>query len=557
MTTARRFPRPALASDLGAGLNVALVSIPEGMAYALVAGVNPVYGLYTGMVTTIVAALTGTTSRLIVTLTNALALVAGEQLAALNPEDPARALFTLTFLVGICMSVLGLLRMGSVIRFVSKEVMTGFIFATALLIVLGQYKDLVGYESEAEGSKLVKAIDITRHMSSWDGGTVLAGLVSIAILVALKLSPLRRYGDVLIIVFATLLVALLGSEGIALVGDIAAVPSGIGALPMPVLPDFGMIPLLLGGAVAATVVGLSESSGVGAAYPNADGSRSNMSRDFLGQGLGNIAGSFFQALPACGSLSRTAINVSGGAQTRMSGVFSGLLMALVLVLFGSAAELIPLTGLAALLIVIGFEVMLRTGRELALAWRTSRANTFLAALVIAIGILEDLTMAIFAGVLLSLLAFAVRAATDVRVVELRPDDDGDWSERPVPSRFDPGSTAVLEVRGNLYFATVYSFDEILPEAGSLDGVTLILRVRDRQLQSLTGLSWLEGYAERVKAAGGRLALADVDKATLDVLRRTGAAEVIGPDNLFEAGDRIFGGTRAALASVRREASAGD
>ena len=130
--------RKTLGADLSAGLTVALVSIPEGMAYALVAGVNPVYGLYTGMVTTIVASLTASTSLLVVTLTNAMALVAGEQLARLSDDaDPIRALFTLSLLVGAIMFALGALKLGSVIRFVSREVMSGFVFATASLIVLG------------------------------------------------------------------------------------------------------------------------------------------------------------------------------------------------------------------------------------------------------------------------------------------------------------------------------------------------------------------------------------------------------------------------------------
>ena len=170
--------------DLGSGLTVALVSIPEGMVYAMVAGVDPVYGLYTGMVTTIVASLTGSTSLMVVTLTNALALVTGETLAGLGGDVDIRALFTLTLLVGVIMFVLGILKLGSIIRFVSREVMSGFIFATALLIVLGQYGELVGYESHLEGAnKLVKAIDITAHVGEWELYTTIVGVGSIVILV--------------------------------------------------------------------------------------------------------------------------------------------------------------------------------------------------------------------------------------------------------------------------------------------------------------------------------------------------------------------------------------
>lgn len=313
MLASPKFSRETLVSDLGAGLTVALVSIPEGMAYALVAGVNPIYGLYTGMLTTIVASLTASTSLVIVTLTNAMALVAGERLAGLSGDvDPIRALFTLTFLVGVIMFALGALKLGSVIRFVSREVMSGFIFATALLIILGQYKDLVGYASSLETNKLFKAVDITLHYSDWGRYAALVGFVSILILASLKRSPLKKWADIIIILLATLFMVLTRLEGVELVGDISKLPSGLAALPKPVLPDLRLIPALLGGAIAAAVVGLAEGSGIGAAFPNPDEARANMSQDFTGQGLANMAGSFFQGMPASASLSRTGVNVSGG-----------------------------------------------------------------------------------------------------------------------------------------------------------------------------------------------------------------------------------------------------
>jgi SulP family sulfate permease len=351
--------------DLGSGLTVALVSIPEGMVYAMVAGVDPVYGLYTGVITTIVASLTGSTSLMVVTLTNALALVTGETLAGLGGDVDIRALFTLTLLVGVIMFVLGFLKLGSIIRFVSREVMSGFIFATALLIVLGQYGELVGYESHLEGAnKLVKAIDITLHIGEWDLYTTMVGMGSILVLVLLKrIAAIEKYSDVLVILLSSIFVLIVGWSSVVLVGDIAEVPSGLEAVPKPVLPDLSLIPALLAGAVAAAVVGLAEGSGVGSAYPNPDGTKSNMSRDFTAQGLGNMLGSFFQAMPAGASLSRSGLNVSGGAKTRWAGVYSGILLLVTVILFGSYTELIPMAGLAGLLIVIGFGIMVRESRD--------------------------------------------------------------------------------------------------------------------------------------------------------------------------------------------------
>jgi SulP family sulfate permease len=543
--------RKTLGADLSAGLTVALVSIPEGMAYALVAGVNPVYGLYTGMVTTIVASLTASTSLLVVTLTNAMALVAGEQLARLSDDaDPIRALFTLSLLVGAIMFALGALKLGSVIRFVSREVMSGFVFATALLIILGQYKDLVGYASTLDTNKLFKAVDITLHAGGWNVPAAVVGFAAIVVLVLLKRSPVKKWADILIILLATLLVFLVGWEQVELVGDIAAVPSGLAALPKPALPDFSLIPALLQGAIAAAVVGLAESSGIGAAFPNPDGSRSNMSQDFASQGLANMAGSFFQGMPASGSLSRTGVNLSGGAKSRWAGAYSGLLLAVTLVLFGRYAELIPMTGLAALLIVIGFEVMLKEGRELAAAWKVSRLNTVVATITILVGVFVDLTAAIFAGVVLSLLLYAFVSAGQFKIVALARDAKGNWEEQSLPAQLAGNRATVAEIRGNAFFASVYSFDELLPVPDEASNAVVILRARDRLIESLTGLDWLEKYSARLQTAGGKLMLSGVDDGLMKTLEKTDAVERLGAENIFRAEPRLFASTEKALEAAQ-------
>ena len=542
-----KFSRETLRSDLGAGLTVALVSIPEGMAYALVAGVNPIYGLYTGMLTTIVASLTASTSLVIVTLTNAMALVAGERLAGLGAGvDPIRALFTLTFLVGVIMFALGALKLGSVDRFVSREVMSGFIFATALLIILGQYKDLVGYVSSWETNKLFKAVDITLHVGDWSMYATLVGFASILILVLLKRSPLKKWADILIILVATLFVVLTQLEGVELVGDISVLPSGFAVIPKPVLPDLRLIPTLIVGALAAAIVGLVEGSGIGAAYPNPDGSRSNMSRDFSGQGLANLAGSFFQAMPASASLSRTGVNVSGGAKSRWAGVYAGVLMAVILVLFGSYAELIPMPGLAAVLIVVGFEMMIKEARELVIAWKVSRMNTIVALITILVGVLEDLTIAIFTGTFLSLLLYTFVSAGQLKVVTLVRNKGGKWEERPVPEVLPANQATVIDIRGSIFFASVYSFDELLPRPNEARNAVVIIRVRDRRLASLTGLVWFKKYHDKMEAAGNHLMISGVSGVAMKSLEKAGALTYLGAENIFLAETQYFASTEKAL-----------
>jgi SulP family sulfate permease len=415
--------------------------------------------------------------------------------------------------------------------------------------VLGQYKDLVGYASPLETNKLFKAIDITRHAGSWSIPAALLGGGAIIVLFLLKRSPVRKWADILIIILATVFVVLTGWQEVELVGDISAVPSGLAALPRPVLPDLTLVPALLGGTVAAVVVGLAESSGAGAAYPNPDGSRSSMSGDFTGQGLGNIAGSFFQAMPAGGSLSRTGLNASGGGRTRWAGVYAGVLIAAVLVLFGRYAELIPMTGLAALLIVIGFEVMLKEGRELLEAWQISRLNTFVAVLVILFGVFTDLTRAIFAGVFLSLLLYAFVSADRFKIVVLRQDDRGEWEERPLPEQVPSNQATVVQLRGNAYFASVYSYDELLPTPEDLSKAVIVFRARERNIASLTGLDWFKQYAVKLRETGNLFMLSDVEPELMETLEKTAGVEIIGKENIFLAESELFASTKKALTAA--------
>ncbi|HET6443494.1 MAG TPA: SulP family inorganic anion transporter [candidate division Zixibacteria bacterium] len=534
--------RQSLVPDLSSGLTVALVSIPEGMAYALVAGVDPVYGLYTGMVTTIVAALTGSTSLMIVTLTNALALVAGDALAELDGSiDPITALFTLTFLVGIIMFLLGILRLGSVIRFVSMEVMSGFVFATALLIVLGQYDELVGYASTLEeANKLVKAIDITLNVGHWDLYTALLGVGSIMILLLMKrIRPIKKYADVLIIILAGLFVWIIGWTSVELVGDIANVPSGLSALPTPVLPDLSLLPVLMIPAIAAAVVGLAESSGVGAAYPNPDESSSNMSQDFTSQGLGNLIGSFFQAMPAGGSLSRTGINASGGAQSRWSGAFAGVLLAVVLVLFGNLTEYIPMTALAALLIVIGAEAMIKEGWRLREAWRVDKVATGAAIMTIIAAVFIDLVVAIIIGVFLSLLLYTIETVSQVRALRLIRRDDGRYEKAQIPEKLPSNEATVIMVQGNVFFASVYSYDDLVPDYRDTRNAVIISHMRGRETIDATTLEWYEKIVTKLKASGNLLMLSGIEKPVYDRLKQSEAFEMIGEENLFQS-EKVIG-----------------
>lgn len=221
-------------------------------------------------------------------------------------------------------------------------------------------------------------------------------------------------------------------------------------------------------------------------------------------------------------------------------------MAIILVLFGSYAELIPMPALAALLIVVGFEVMVREARELALGWKVSRMNTIVAIITILVGIFEDLTAAIFTGVFLSLLLYTFVSAGQLRVVRLVRDKDGKWGESPLPEELPSNQATVIDLRGNLFFASVYSFDELLPKPDEARNAVVILRVRERRLASLTGLEWLEKYHDKLEAAGNQLMLSGVGSDFMEILEKAEAVERLGMENIFPSEAQHFASTAKAL-----------
>src|SRR5580692_10412494 len=178
-------PKTAL-SDLLAGITCALSYVPQGMAYALVAGVSPIYGLYTGVFAPVIGALLAGSSFIVITVTNELAMPTGGILAAFGPESAARALFTLTFLIGVIQLALGLLKFGKVTRFISHCVTTGFIAGVGVLLVLGQLQKLTGYKGQVSGNIFVRTWNWLLHLNQVDFHTTLVGLFTLGLIVVLQ-----------------------------------------------------------------------------------------------------------------------------------------------------------------------------------------------------------------------------------------------------------------------------------------------------------------------------------------------------------------------------------
>ena len=539
----------SLPADLAAGTTTALVGIPQAMGFALVAGINPIYGLYTAAFSTAIAAFLTGSSFLKVMLSNVLAVSIYSVLAPVPEADVPATLFVLTLLVGIFQLGFGLIRAGSLTRFISNAVLTGFVTGAALLIVLGQLGNLTGYELPRDAIQVLAMLDLILHAGEIRPDALAVGLLTIALVIVIRRVPhLSSVALLLPLIVATLLVRA-AFPGVALVGDIAAIPAGLPAL---ILPDIALAPDLLIPSLALAIIGLVMAVGVTEAIPERDGTIADVNRDFTGQGVTNIVCSFLQCAPSAGSLSATALNVSAGAETRTANLISGVIVGAVIIVAGPLAEQIPLPALAGILILIGAELLYRP-HEIACICRYSRSGRWaMAATFISTQVLP-LQYSIYIGVLLSLALYLLTSTREASVIRLVPVDGGMFREEPPPVRLPAGRITILTVSGSVYFATLRAIERSLPSPEGAEGAVVVLALRGR-VEAGTGLfRMLERYARRLRAHNNRLVLAEVDPRLLGGLEETGASAAIGRGNIFVATPVIGEALREAI----RAAEAGE
>jgi SulP family sulfate permease len=550
-----RFVRPlrsnrrVLTKDAVAGLPGAIGSVPDGMAAAVLAGVNPIFGLYASFIGPIVGGVITGTELAVIAPTSAAALAAGSTLAHIPAADRPDALFLMTLLAGVLMAVAGVLRFGRYTRFVSNSVMVGFITGVATNILFGQLPDLTGVQ--ASGSRAIgKAVHVLTHPGQIDLATTLIGLLAFALIAAGSRTRFRTAAALLALVVPSVLVAVLGLDSVATVAGHGAIPRGV---PVPTLPPLRAFNLnLLAGAAAIVMIVLVQGAGVSESTPNPDGSTPDANRDFLAQGFANVASGLFKGQPVGASVGQTALNLSAGAKTRWASIFSGLWMLVILLAFSGLVGKVALTTLAAILMfaAIGaikprsIELTARTGNISRIALVTTFVAVLLLPIAAAVGI----------GVVLSLILQLNREALDLNVVRLVPQPDDNVTVEPVPAVLESGTVVALDVFGSLLFAGSRTLETRLPDPAGAHGSAVILRLRGRTHLASTALQVLARYAQRLDRGGNRLFLSGVEPALAERLRASHGLEALGPVELVRAthvlGESTREAYREALAFVR-------
>jgi SulP family sulfate permease len=539
-------PKHSIGRDIGAGITTGIANVPDAMANAVLAGLNPVSGLYALLVGTPSAALTTSSQFLTVAVTAAMALAVGDALKPFgsDADQLAAALVTLTVLTGIVMIVLGLLKAGSLMRFVSNSVMRGFLTGVALTIILGQIPKFVGSTSAYE-NKLAAAVDVTLNPTRFDWTTVFIGLFTMGVVLALEFTPAKRFSMVIALVLATAGTALLGLATV-LVADVSPIPQGF---PTPVLPDLGMVFGLLVPAFSVALIGLIQGAGVSKSTPNSDGSYPSLSGDFVGQGIGNAVSGLFRGMPIGGSVSSTALNLQGGATSRWSNFVVGPTIGVILIALFWAVELIPMTSLAALLIIVGFRAIDR--EAITTVWLTGLEPRVIMVITFVAVLLMPIQYAVLLGVALSIVTHIYSSSLDVRVAELMRLDDGRIAEASPSETLKPNAVTILQIYGSVFYAGAQVAEGMLPDPLGAGEAIVILRLRGRADVGSTFLDVIDRYRVRLEDEGGTLMLAGVGPALYEQLERTGELDNIGEDNIFKATRIVTDSTDSAIVEAER------
>ncbi len=529
------FNRGTLREDAIAGLVLGVESVPDGLAGGLLAGVNPVFGLYGYMVGTVTGALFTSSTFMAVQATGAMAIVVADVPAIHSGDDPARALFTLAVLTGAIMLVAGLFKLGLVLRWVSNAVMVGFMNAVGVNIVLGQLDNFSGYEAEG-GNRVLKAFHLLFNLGQAHWPSMLIGAVTIVLIIALERTRLGSLGMVVAIFATSVVVSIVGWD-VAQLREVTAIP---GSLPLPVFPDLRLTPALLLPAAALAFVGLVQGAGISSNFPNPDGDFPDTSQDFVGQGAANIASGLFQGMPVGGSMSGTSLVKTAGAKSKTALIIAGVVMAVAILVFGDAVGYIAMPALAGLLMIVGYRTV-KSG-DIKAAWRTGKTQATVMTVTFVLTMLIPLQNAVMVGVGISVILFVIKQSNRITVKQWIVEDQGRLRELDPPDEVEASEIIVLQPYGSLFFASAPVFEDALPNVtGNSTNSVVIIRLRGKSDLGLTFMEVLYRYASSLMEANSKLVLVYAHDRVHDQLQATGVADLLGAENIYES-DEWLGAT---------------
>jgi len=542
-----RYAQRNLRADIVAGLTVAMIAVPQAMAYAAIAGVNPMYGLFTAILPAIVGSLLASSHHTIMGPTNASALItAGVLLPYAALPNYAEYVFVTALMAGILVLLIGALRLGGIIRFVSNAVLTGFLAGAGLLIIINQLSSLLGLQRPRGESPYRILWHALSHIPQAHVPTLITAIISIGLLLGLRHISKKLPASLLAMVIAGGFVGLMGwgQQGVRLVRDLGVIQGSPLQWQLPSLP-IDQLPELMPGALAVALLMVVESLSIAKAIGLSSGQRIDPSRQCVAVGLSSVTAGLTRGVTSSSSISRTAVNYGAGARTRVSGIVSGLAVLAITLAFARLIGYIPMATLAGIVVVWAASIINR--HHLVQTWASGTASrlvlvaTFLATLTL------PLHLAIYLGTVLSI-GIYLYESSQLHLSYLRMTANGDIIERDLGQLFEEQpAIAIVNIDGALFFGAVDALERRMDQILDAGVGVVILRLRRTHLVASTAISALEHLIKRAHELGIVLLISGVSPEMQAKLRTTGVESMLQEQHVFEATEVLFESTRQALA----------
>ncbi len=533
--------------ELVAALTVASMSVPQGVAYALIAGLPPAVGLVAGGIPAIVGSLFRSSRHVVSGPTNALSLLVGTSVAAQFPEDQVVvAAATLAGLVGVMQLAAALLRLGAVVDYVSAAVVTGYVTGAGILIGAGQLANVTGTQG-VRGDLITQVWHWLGTLPETHLPTLILAVSTIVLIVVLRRFTSKSVAALVAVAVGVVAVVVLdlGSQGVRLTRDLASVPQG---LPPLMMPDLSLVATLVPVALAGVLLSLVESTSVARSIAGRTGQQLDLGLEFFGMGLANLASGMFGSFPVSGSLSRSAINEQSGAETRYAGALSGVMMLGVLLGLGFVVDLMPIASLAGLLVIVAVDLVDTKRIRRLLTATVSDRFAFLGTLV-GTWVLP-LDQAIAVGVAVNLVLF-LRQAQSLLVRELIVDEEL-WRLREVEQSEVPDgqcrSVRILHLEGPLFFGAAGALERaVRPILADDDARFVVIRMKRTRGLDFTTAEVFGSIHRRLAAHGRTLLMVGLREAAVETLARSGVGATLDERQIYPTQPGWFVAMNEALA----------
>lgn len=524
--------------DLIAGITGTIIVIPQAVAFAMIAGLPPIYGFYTAIITPVIAALWGSSYHLISGPTTASSIVTYATLTNyVHPENDLQTFvalaMVLTFLAGFFKLVMGLLKMGKLVNFVSHSVVIGFTAGAGILIAFKQLKHVFGHDVPQGSSVLDIITYISRHIgeTNWLVFLVAISTLLIAILIKKYIKSIARYNMLIAMFLGTFLALILGGEtvGITTVGH---VPSHFPPFQIPSL-TIDHVQKLSSGALVLALLGLIEAIAIARSIALNSHQRIDANQEFIGQGLSNLVGSFFSSYTSSGSFTRSGVNYQSGAKTPMSAIIAAVLLLLVVLFFASYASYLPKAAMGGIILLVGYNLV--DVHHIKQVIKSSNRETLVLGITFFGTLFFELQFAILSGIIASLYFYLERTSKpNIAVLGINAENKFVNVIRESGLK-ECSNLKIIRIDGSLYFASIETISDFFSELYESNRVQNILIVSNSiNFIDLGAAEWLTTEVEKWQKTRGGIYFSGMKVVSQDVLKKGGFMDKIGIVNFYKS-----------------------